>query len=608
MKTSFKIFAIATFAILLCSCNKEVAPDTIGSQVQISAKITPCIVTRVTDDGTAFTDGDAIKVQNLSRDNKNLATYVYSAASGKWSTSDQLFWDGESLNDFNAWYPANAEYGSFTIPSDQTEGIADADWMTAASAAKRTDGNVELSFNHNLAKVTVHIRSWSNEYGVNERVVNSLELTSLSSNATYDGTVAGDNVAKWVKTNVSEANSSFKAIVAPGTYAAASEIMHIYVNGGSEPLSVMTSGSLELESGKAYNFELTIGRNVIELSSDAVTVTDWDDETLEDQVFEEAVFQLAEDASLNYELDFGSGELTLPLLSNVGTEISIEYDGTEAGWITYGNDVTTSSIINGLVVNVASNKSSSTRTARITLSNSYLNKTIILQVSQGIFTGLDDSTLDENKYITYVEDYDYVGNGDAFDYDMYYYGTTIYSAGLDMSTKIEYKFSLNDFTEGKFYLSVGEYDDSIYPIYFDVNGLNIGSSSDCYTWSEMGVSKTSVITLTLSGTTMVVNGKTITGTPALNRYIGDGYIWSGHYHERDDGMWWMDYTFQDGARIYYAKGWDSNGTLVYIGGAALSSDGRACWKSVYYDKYNSGDIVTQEHFPRVTSSFGRGNL
>lgn len=121
-----------------------------------------------------------------------------------------------------------------------------------------------------------------------------------------------------------------------------------------------------------------------------------------------------------------------------------------------------------------------------------------------------------------------------------------------------------------------------------------------------GCKKTDIITLTFEGTTMTVNGKTIENVSSFFRCLS-GYIWSGHYHERDDGMWWNDYTFQDGARIYYAKGWDSNGMLTYIGGAALSTNGRACWKSVYYDS-SSGDQVTQEHFPRVTSSFGHGNL
>lgn len=281
MKTSYKYLAIA-LATLLCSCNKELAPDTIESQVQISAQIIPTVVTRVTDDGTAFTDGDAIKVQNMNRENKNLATYIYTAATGKWSTTDELYWDGESANTFNAWYPATAAYASFSIPSDQSEGTAAADWMTATVSAKKAAGNVQLAFNHNLAKVTVVIDSWSNEYAANEKIVNSLELNSLSSVMSYNGTMTGDNTAKWVKTYTSQANTSFVAIVAPAAYNADTDVMQIYVNGASTPLKVKTTSSVKIESGKAYTFKLTVGKNLATISS-SVTIGEWDDVVLDNQ-------------------------------------------------------------------------------------------------------------------------------------------------------------------------------------------------------------------------------------------------------------------------------------------------------------------------------------
>jgi uncharacterized protein (TIGR02145 family) len=282
MRTYFKYIAIATFAVLLCSCNKEISPDAVESQVQIAAKIAPCLVTRVTDDGTAFSDGDAIKVQNTDRESKNLATYTYTASTGKWNTSDELYWDGESENTFNAWYPTTAQYSSFTIPSDQSAGITSADWMTATASAKKADGNVELAFNHNLAKVTVTIESWSNEYAANEKVVNSLELNSLSSTMSNDGSLSGDNVAKWIKTYVSQANTSYVAIVAPGTYTSAADIMQVYVNGSATALKVKSTSTVVVESGKAYNFRLTIGKDLAAISS-SITVNDWDGVALDNQ-------------------------------------------------------------------------------------------------------------------------------------------------------------------------------------------------------------------------------------------------------------------------------------------------------------------------------------
>ena len=281
MKTSYKYLAII-FVTLLCSCDKEVMPDFVESQVEISANITPCVLTRVTDDGIAFTDGDKIRVQNMNRAEKNLATYTYSESTGKWNTSDDLYWGVQPTNTFNAWYPATSAYNSFTIPTDQTAGTATADWMTATTTANRANGAVNLSFNHNLAKVTITIDKWNNEYLENERVISLLELSSLSGVMSYNSTLSGDNQAKWVKTYTKDANKSFVAIIAPGTYASATNIMQVYVNGSATPLAVKTPSNLTLEAGKAYRFKLTIGKDLATITS-SVTVGDWGDVDLDNQ-------------------------------------------------------------------------------------------------------------------------------------------------------------------------------------------------------------------------------------------------------------------------------------------------------------------------------------
>ena len=281
MKTSYKYLAII-FVTLLCSCDKEVMPDFVESQVEISANITPCVLTRVTDDGIAFTDGDNIKVQNMNRAEKNLATYAYSESTSKWNTSDALYWGVQPTNTFNAWYPATSAYNSFTIPTDQTAGTATADWMTATTSANRANGAVNLSFNHNLAKVTITIDEWNNEYLESERVISLLELSSLSGKMSYDSTLSGDNQAKWVKTYTKDANKSFVAIIAPGTYASATNIMQVYVNGSTTPLAVKTRSNLTVEAGKAYSFKLAIGKDLATITS-SVTVGNWGDVDLDNQ-------------------------------------------------------------------------------------------------------------------------------------------------------------------------------------------------------------------------------------------------------------------------------------------------------------------------------------
>ena len=276
MKTSYKYLAIA-FATILCSCNEEVTPDIIESQVQISANITPCVLTRVNDEGTAFTNGDQIKVQNVDRETKNLATYTYSESTGKWTTSNDLYWGVQSENTFNACYPATAAYNSFTIPANQTTAVnlASADWMTATTTASR-NSTVALSFSHNLAKITVTIKEWSNEYLENEKVISSLELNSLSS------VMPNNNTAMWVKAYEKEENTSFVAIIAPGTYTSGKDIMQVYVNGSSTPLAVKTKEALTLEASKAYSFKLTVGKDLATITS-SVTVGDWDHVDLDNQ-------------------------------------------------------------------------------------------------------------------------------------------------------------------------------------------------------------------------------------------------------------------------------------------------------------------------------------
>ena len=281
MKTSYKYLAII-FVTLLCSCDKEVMPDFVESQVEISANITPCVLTRVTDDGKAFTDGDNIRVQNMNRAEKNLATYTYSESTGKWNTSDALYWGVQPTNTFNAWYPATSAYNSFTIPTDQTAGTATADWMTATTSANSANGAVNLSFNHNLAKVTITIDEWNNEYLESERVISSLELSSLSGVMSYNSTLSGDNQAKWVKTYTKDANKSFVAIIAPGTYDSATNIMQVYVNGSTTPLAVKTRSDLTVEAGKAYRFKLAIGKDLATITS-SVTVGNWGDVDLDNQ-------------------------------------------------------------------------------------------------------------------------------------------------------------------------------------------------------------------------------------------------------------------------------------------------------------------------------------
>ena len=286
MRNIFRNIILSALAFSFFSCQEELSPETAdNNKVSISARISLGLVTRVSDDGASFSDGDAVAVQNLSRSTKNLATYTYSSSSGVWSTADALFWEGSSANDFIAWYPATSAYDSFTVPTDQSEGTDAADWMTAAIQAKRSNGSVALEFSHHLSKITVDITDWGTEFAQNERVLTQAQIMTSSTVLTNDGSsVSGDDQIKSVSGYVD--GTSFKVIVAPGTYASGAEIMKLYINGASEPLSVKTSSDITLASGKAYTFKVSVGKDVILLDDSSISVNDWDDEFLDDVVIE----------------------------------------------------------------------------------------------------------------------------------------------------------------------------------------------------------------------------------------------------------------------------------------------------------------------------------
>ena len=58
--------------------------------------------------------------------------------------------------------------------------------------------------------------------------------------------------------------------------------MQVYVNASSAPLAVKTSEALTLEASKAYIFNVTVGKDLVTITS-SVTVGDWGDVELGDQ-------------------------------------------------------------------------------------------------------------------------------------------------------------------------------------------------------------------------------------------------------------------------------------------------------------------------------------
>ena len=287
MKTSNKYIVLAAMALTFAACTQEddFTPQTDGDAVKINATIGR-LQTRVAyeDDGaTNFINGDEICVQNILRENKNIATYTFDGTT--WTTTDALVWNGGTAeSQFQAWYPATASFDKFTLPTDQNsiEDLSVADWMTASTSVmvKPADKTINLAFEHKLAKVTVQITEFTSQFG-DDPCLYGATIYSLSDEyVTVNGGIRP----------VLRGNAA-TAIVCPGTYTAGTDLMEVTISDSDRHqtfLNVPVNAFLTntgLEAGKHYTFTLKVGKDVV--SIDEVTVADWEEEEIDGGVAEE---------------------------------------------------------------------------------------------------------------------------------------------------------------------------------------------------------------------------------------------------------------------------------------------------------------------------------
>lgn len=241
---------------------------------------------------TIFGVGSQIRVENKMRTSKNSATYTLTEEG--WKTTDAFVWNGASKNEFEAWYPFNASYTEFTIPTDQSSDqlLGAADWMTASSGEidKPENHTLNLYFGHHLAKVTVNIVEWNSEFDGSEKIIEDLKIYSKGAalTATY-GDSGATITATDGETGITPlaSGTSYTAIVAPAKYANTDKFL-TFTACGQEMTVLATPSRLNeegLQAGLHYLFDLKVGKDCVAIQS--VEVTDWTDRIINDVESEE---------------------------------------------------------------------------------------------------------------------------------------------------------------------------------------------------------------------------------------------------------------------------------------------------------------------------------
>lgn len=290
---------------LLAGCAKTSVPEyswtTDPDAVIVRASVGA--LTRTNPAGTAeeqtkFVAKDEIAISDGAK------TVTYKYLDDAWTpepASDYLVWKAPVT--YKAWYPASSKDG-FTLPTDQRESngsqatvgnFAKADFMTGeyvCDSRERipSDHKLKLTMNRRMALVTVNVDAnrLNDEFAGKEIYIIRVEsIQSGHSIVSSDGTGSGDAVdvmpypydRGW---DNYQKKGEYHAIVVPCAGDDKARFLEITVGWKSasdsatgETKTFYYTGRPAFEAGKRYTYNLTIGKNKVELGD--VTVADWGD-------------------------------------------------------------------------------------------------------------------------------------------------------------------------------------------------------------------------------------------------------------------------------------------------------------------------------------------
>lgn len=273
---TYAVLALMTLGFAGCQQEEDLTPQGGSDEIRVSFT-TDAIQTRVNTLGTGdkWENGDQILVYNTS--NRMDATFTASVVgeSASWTQEKKLFWDGDGNNTLLASYPAGSGYGSFTLPTDQSDELKlkSADYMNAYCIGSKSQGAVTFAMQHRMSMITATY-TVENEFAQGT-VLSKAEVYSTSSTATFDYTqevtMSVDEVGQWVSAYIRD--GKFTAIVMPGEYKVGDELMRVTVDGATEPLIVKAKEDFTLGEGEHRAFTLSVGKEYIEADENTTAET-----------------------------------------------------------------------------------------------------------------------------------------------------------------------------------------------------------------------------------------------------------------------------------------------------------------------------------------------
>ena len=255
-------FAAALMALTACSESEDMLsafhsdPNTVRITAEVG-KASADGFTRSNPLGdatkqTEFNENDEISVK---ADGQEAVTYKLVGTEWQPQNGKFLKWESQTMN-FTAYYPATYTGGTITQPTEYTsvESLAAADYMSYSGSQSNTNGNnLTLTMNRLMARVVVEVVGFNDQYAQNT-TVNSISINGVKA---YKHSV--DNKDKYY------------ALIVPCEAQNGKEFLSLEV--GDNKAKETLTGIPALEAGKSYTYQLTVGKNKVEVNG--VTVADW---------------------------------------------------------------------------------------------------------------------------------------------------------------------------------------------------------------------------------------------------------------------------------------------------------------------------------------------
>ena len=258
-------------ALAMAACQQTVEPDMAPGKVQVEP-----VITKATE--VNFENGDQIGfTMSKINDTEKYADNVCFTFDGTVFSGDLMWYaDAYSQADVYAYYPYDAvNPTTYALFEDQTEGIAQADFMAASKKGILPAPNaITMVFKHMMTKLVINVDNVSGSGITSLEVIGGKQITGidLAEMTLTEAEGAVNNQVPQVKAYEAQAGNQWQAIIIPGQVRL--EISISLSNGKkiTQPLAEMT-----LKSGGQYtvNARLVEDNMIVSASGE---IENWTDE------------------------------------------------------------------------------------------------------------------------------------------------------------------------------------------------------------------------------------------------------------------------------------------------------------------------------------------